>query len=110
MCIRAFIGDKHRFTTVLLPGFCHVTAINLAGVIAVNEIPYMVHSIATLSSNIPGWRKLLDIEHGTQSWFITVVLVFIMVFIHCLHFVLLHSSFLSQALDREQEHGEAQRR
>jgi len=106
MCIPALVGTLAR-----VRGYV-VARLSLAGVIAVNEIPYMVQSSSTLSSNISRQPRaqLLDIEQGTQSWFITWVLVFKMVFIHCMHFRLLHSSLLSEALHRQKEHGQAEGR
>jgi len=110
MCIPAFVGTLARVRG------CGVARISLVGVIAVNEIPYLVQqSPSTLSSNIPRQPRalqqlLLDIEQGAQSWFITWVLVFKMVFIHCMHFRLLHSSLLSEALHRQKEHGQAEGR
>lgn len=101
MCIPAFIGASTG------PGL-FVARVSLAGVIAVNEIPYMVHSLSPHFHQISRGR-LLDIEQGAQSWFITGVLVFIMIFIHCLDLWLLCSSFFSEALHRQQEHGEAER-
>jgi len=107
MCIPAFVGTLARVHG------CGVARVSLVGVIAVNEIPYLAQSSSTLSSNIPRQpraQQLLDIEHGAQSWFITWVLVFKMVFIHCMHFGLLRSSLLSEALHRQEEHGQAERR
>jgi len=106
MCIPALVGTLAR-----VRGY-GVARLSLAGVIAVNEIPYMVQSSSTLSSNISRQPRaqLLDIEQGTQSWFITWVLVFKMIFIHCMHFRLLCSSLLSEALHCKQEHGQAEGR
>jgi len=44
------------------------TSLSLAGVIAVNEIPYMVQSSSTLSSNIPGQpRNTTTIGHRREG-------------------------------------------
>jgi len=47
-------------------GFCKGTAINLAGVIAINDIPCVAHSILTLSSNILGTHSV-TIGHRTRD-------------------------------------------
>ena len=67
MCIPACIGTL----APLAPARVHgrgVARLSLAGVIAVNEIPYMVQSSSTLSSNIPGQpRNTTTIGHRREG-------------------------------------------
>jgi len=69
MCIPACIGTL----APLAPAPARVQGrgvarLSLAGVIAVNEIPYMVQSSSTLSSNIPGQpRNTTTIGHRREG-------------------------------------------
>ena len=69
MCIPACTGTLAPLAPA--PARVHgrgVARLSLAGVIAVNEIPYMVQSSSTLSSNIPGQpRNTTTIGHRREG-------------------------------------------
>ena len=72
MCIPACIGTLAPLAPLApAPARVHgrgVARLSLAGVIAVNEIPYMVQSSSTLSSNIPGQpRNTTTIGHRREG-------------------------------------------